>query len=377
MNQPIQASILTHFADLDDPRDERGKDHRLLDIVAIAICAVICGAESWVDIELYGQSKQEWLSTFLSLDNGIPSHDTVARVFARLDPEQMQECFLRWITAISQLSQGEVIAIDGKTLRHSYDRANGKGAIHMVSAWASANRLVLGQRKVEDKSNEITAIPQLLQVLTLKGCIVTIDAMGCQKEIASTIIDRGGDYILALKGNQGGLFEDVQWLFEQAQATQFQQVTHDVSQTIDKGHGRIEIRRCWTLSNSELGYLIQKPQWKGLQTVVMLQSERRSNGHVSTETRYYISSLDQDAAKIAAAIRTHWTVENNLHWVLDVSFDEDACRIRKHHAPQNLSLLRHIALNLLGQDNSTKAGIAAKRKKAGWDDAYLLRILAL
>lgn len=344
-----------------------------------------------MDIELYGQSKQEWLGTFLSLDNGIPSHDTVARVFARLDPEQMQECFLRWITAISQLSQGEVIAIDGKTLRHSYDRANGKGAIHMVSAWASANRLVLGQRKVEDKSNEITAIPQLLQVLTLEGCIVTrdggrnysprhsltIDAMGCQKEIASTIIDRGGNYILALKGNQKGLFEDVQWLFEQAQATQFQQVTYDVSQTIDKGHGRIEIRRCWTLSNSKLGYLIQKPQWKGLQTVVMLQSERRSSGQVSTETRYYISSLDQDAAKIAAAIRTHWTVENNLHWVLDVSFDEDARRIRKHHAPQNLSLLRHIALNLLGQDNSTKAGIAAKRKKAGWDDAYLLRILAL
>ncbi|PSB14700.1 ISAs1 family transposase [Phormidesmis priestleyi ULC007] len=377
MNSPTDARILSHFADLDDPRNQRGKDHRLLDIVAIAICAVICGAESWVDIELYGQSKQEWLGTFLSLNKGIPSHDTFARVFARLDPDQMQACFISWIRAISQLSAGEVIAIDGKTVRHSYDRANGKGAIHMVSAWASANRLVLGQRKVDEKSNEITAIPQLLQVLAIEGCIVTIDAMGTQKEIASVIIDKGADYILALKGNQGGLFEDVQWLFEQAQATQFQEVAHDFAQTIDKGHGRTEIRRCWTLSESELDYLVQKSQWKGLQTVVMLQSERRVNGQVSTESRYYISSLASHAAKIAAAIRTPWMVENHLHWVLDVSFNEDACRIRKDHAPQNLSLLRHIALNLLGQDQSTKVGIAAKRKKAGWDDAYLLRILAL
>lgn len=236
--------------------------------------------------------------------------------------------------------------------------------------------MVLGQRKVDEKSNEITAIPQLLHVLAIEGCIVTIDAMGTQKEIASAIIDKGADYVLALKGNQGGLFEDVQWLFEQAQATQFQDVAHDFAQTIDKGHGRIETRRCWTLSESELDYLIQKPQWKGLQTVVMLQSERRINGQVSTQTRYYISSLASHAANIAAAIRTHWTVENHLHSVLDVSFDEDACRIRKDHAPQNLSLLRHLALNLLGQDKSTKAGIAAKRKKAGWDDAYLLRILA-
>jgi predicted transposase YbfD/YdcC len=376
MNPPTDASILTHFADLDDPRDERGKDHQLLDIIAIAICAVICGAESWVDIELYGLSKQEWLGTFLRLNNGIPSHDTFARVFARLDPEQMQACFLSWIGAISQLSSGEVIAIDGKTVRHSYDRANGKSAIHMVSAWASANRLVLGQCKVDEKSNEITAIPHLLQVLAIEGCIVTIDAMGAHKEIARVIIDKGADYVLALKGNQGGLFEDVQWLFEQAQATQFQDVAHDFAQTIDKGHGRIEIRRCWTLSDSELDYLIQKSQWQGLQTVVMLQSQRRINGQTSTQTRYYISSLASHAAAILAAIRTHWTVENQLHWVLDVSFDEDACRIRKDHAPQNLSLLRHIALNLLGQDNSTRAGMAAKRKKAGWDDTYLLRILA-
>jgi len=288
----------------------------------------------------------------------------------------MQACFTSWITAISRLSAGEVVPIDGKTVRHSYDKPNGKGAIQMVSAWASAKRLVLGQRKVDEKSNEITAIPQLLPVLAIEGCIVTIDAMGTQKEIASAIMAQGADYVLALKGNQGGLFEDVQWLFEQAQSRQFQDVAHDFAQTIDQGHGRIEIRRCWTLSHAELGYLIQKPQWSGLQTVVMLQSERRINAQVSTETRYYISSLESHAAKIAAAIRTHWTIENNLHWVLDVSFDEDACRIRKDHAPQNLSVLRHIALNLLGQDQLTKAGTAAKRKKAGWDDTYLLRLLA-
>ncbi|WNZ44271.1 ISAs1 family transposase [Leptolyngbya boryana CZ1] len=376
MTQPTDARILTHFADLADPRDERGKDHLLIDIITITICAVICGAESWVDIELYGQSKQAWFSTFLKLPHGIPSHDTFARVFARLDPEAMQQCFLGWIRAISALSAGEAIAIDGKKVRHSYDTVNGKGAIHMVSAWASENRLVLGQQKVNEKSNEITAIPLLLEVLAIEGCIVTIDAMGTQKEIATTIIERGADYVLALKGNQGGLFEDVQWLFEQAQAVQFQDVAHDFVQTIDKGHGRIEIRRCWTLADAELDYLVQKPQWKGLKTVVMLQRERKMNGQMSSETHYYISSLDPDATKLLAAIRTHWTVENHLHWVLDVAFDEDACRIRKDYAPQNFSLLRHIALNLLGQDKTTKAGIAAKRKKAGWDDGYLLKILS-
>jgi predicted transposase YbfD/YdcC len=252
MSQPTDARILTHFACLEDPHDERGKDHLLIDILTIAICAVLCGAESWVDIELYGQSKQVWFSTFLKLPHGVPSHDTFARVFARLDPETMQQCFLSGLTAISALSAGAVIAIDGKKVRHSYDTANGKGAIHMVSAWASANRLVLGQQKVDEKSNEITAIPMLLQVLALEGCIVTLDAMGTQKELATTILERGADYILALKGNQSGLFEEVQWLFEQAQAVQFEAVAHDVAQTLDKGHGRIEIRRCWTLAEAEL-----------------------------------------------------------------------------------------------------------------------------
>jgi predicted transposase YbfD/YdcC len=287
----------------------------------------------------------------------------------------MQQCFIQWIGAISQLTQGEIIAIDGKTVRGSYD-SSGKGAIHMVSAWASQNRLVLGQRKVQEKSNEIRAIPELLEVLAIAGCIVTIDAMGCQREIAAAIIDQGADYVLALKDNQPTLFEDVQWLFEQAQSIQFQDVEHDVARSLDKGHGRIEVRRCYTLSGSELDYLVQKNHWKGLQTVAMVESERRLNGKVSTERRYYLSSLSQDAAVINAAIRSHWTIENGLHWVLDVSFHEDSCRIRKDHAPQNMSLLRQIALNLLGQDKSTQVGISAKRKKAGWDDAYLVRILA-
>lgn len=243
----------------------------------------------------------------------------------------------------------------------------------MVSAWASANRLVLGQRKVDDKSNEITAIPALLKVLEIAGCIVTIDAMGCQRDIASTIIEGGADYVLALKGNQGGLFEDVQWLFQQAQASKFEDVTHGFAQSIDKGHGRIEIRRCWTLS--QLDYLIQKPLWQGLQTVVLVQSERRCNGQRTTENRFFISSLPSQAALLLNAVRTHWSIENSLHWVLDVSFHEDACRIHRDYAPQNMALLRHLALNLLAKDSSSKRGIAARRKKAAWDQTYLIKLL--
>lgn len=354
-------SILTHFAELEDPRIERTKEHLLLDIVTIAICAVICGAESWVDIEAYGEAKHDWLGKFLALPSGIPSDDTFARVFARLDSQQLQQCFLNWISAISDLTSGEVIAIDGKQLRHSYDRGANKGAIYMVSAWATTNRLVLGQRQVDEKSNEITAIPQLLRVLELSGCIVTLDAMGTQKDIAAAIVNKGADYVLALKGNQVSLHEDVQWLFEQAQKTQFDQVPHDFHQTVDKGHGRIEIRRCWTLS--DLDYLVQKQQWQNLQTVAMIQAERRINGTTSIESRFYISSLGGNAKQIANAVRSHWAIENPLHWVLDVSFGEDASRIRTENALQNFALLRQIALNLLTQEKIDKAGVKAKRKK--------------
>ena len=375
MNNAIEVSLLRHFEGVEDPRDNRGKEHKLLDIIVIAICAVISGGENWEDIALFGASKQEWLGTFLQLPKGIPCDDTFARVFARLNPQQMQNSFISWVKSVSQVLKGEVVAIDGKTLRHSYDRGADKGAIHMVSAWASANRLILGQCKVDEKSNEITAIPELLKLLEIKGCIVTIDAMGCQKEIASQIIEQGADYVLALKGNQGGLFEDVQWLFEQAINTDFVDVDHDFSQSIDKGHGRLEIRRCWTLSN--LDYLTQLPLWTGLQTIALVQSERRINGKVSTENRYYISSLPSNATVIAEAVRTHWSIENSLHWVLDVSFHEDASRIRKDNSPENMAVLRHFALNLLSRDKSSKFSMRAKRNKAAWDLAYLIHLLNL
>lgn len=375
MNSTIEVSLLRHFEGVEDPRDNRGKAHNLLDIIVIAICAVISGGENWEDIALFGKSKQEWLGTFLQLPNGIPCDDTFARVFARLNPQQMQNSFISWVKSVSQVLKGEVIAIDGKTLRHSYDKGADKGAIHMVSAWASANRLVLGQCKVDEKSNEITAIPELLKLLEIKGCIVTIDAMGCQKEIASQIVQQGADYVLALKGNQGGLFADVQWLFQQAINNDFVDVDHDFCQSIDKCHGRLEIRRCWTLSN--LDYLTQLPLWANLQTVAMVQSERRINGKVSTENRYYISSLPANATVMSKAVRTHWSIENSLHWVLDVSFNEDASRIRKDNSPENMAMLRHFALNLLSRDKSSKSSMRAKRHKAAWDLAYLNHLLSL
>lgn len=373
MSQVADASILTHFSSLPDPRDNRGKEHLLQDILVIAICAVISGAEGWEDIAEYGRAKKSWLNTFLALPHGIPSADTLARIFARLDPEQFQNCFMSWVKTIGTRLEAEIINLDGKTLRHSDDKSTQKKAIHLVSAWASHSRLVLAQTKVEEKSNEITAIPELLQLLELSGCIVTIDAMGCQKTIAAAIVEQKADYILALKGNQGKLYEDVQWLFEQAKAVNFASVDHDFYQSINKGHGRVEIRRYWTLS--ELDYLEQFERWQGLKTIVMVQSERQIEGQISLETRYLIGSLPLDAVRIAQAVRSHWAIENSLHWVLDVSFNEDNSRIRKDHAPENLARLRHLALNLLSRDSSTKRGIAARRKKAAWDDSYLIKIL--
>jgi predicted transposase YbfD/YdcC len=375
MSPVIDGSILTHFAGLEDPRDPRGKEHLLLDIVVIVVCAVISGADGWDDIAEYGRAKQEWLGSFLELANGIPCADTFGRVFARIDPEGMQQCFQSWVRAVSQLIHGEIVAVDGKTLRHSDDWEAGKGAIVMVSAWASASRLVLGQRKVSEKSNEITAIPELLKLLEINGCIVTMDAMGCQKEIAAEIVEAGADYVLALKGNQGGLFEDVQWLFKQAESVDFEGVEHSFAQRVDKGHGRIEIRRCWTLS--QLDYLTQKPLWKGLQTVVKVESVRRCQGKVTTESRFFISSLASDAAVLLNAVRTHWSIENSLHWVLDVSFGEDDSSIHRDYAAENMAVLRHLALNLLSRDSSEKRGIAARRKKAAWDQDYLIKILSL
>jgi predicted transposase YbfD/YdcC len=376
MSQPGQTTLAAHFSQVPDPRLDRTKEHQLFDILVIAICAVLCGANDWVGIATFGQARLAWFRTFLALPNGIPSHDTFGRVFARLNPEAFAQAFMSWTQAIRTVLPAEVIAIDGKVLRRSHDQGVGKGAIDMVSAWATANHLVLGQRKTAEKSNEITAIPELLRVLDVTGCIVTIDAMGCQTKIVETIIERGGDYVIAVKENQPRLYHDVQTAFQDARTTQFRDVAHDFHQTVEKDHGRIEIRRCWTITEpSYLEYINDAQAWQQLRAIVMVEAERQRGNQTTVETRYFITSLANDAPLALHAVRGHWGIENQVHWVLDLAFREDESRVRKEHGPENLAVVRHIALNMLKQDKTTKLGTQNKRLKAAWDQDYLLALL--
>lgn len=374
--KPLEV-IEEHFGKITDPRMDRTKHHKLIDIIAIAICAVICGAESWVDIELFGNSKVHWLATFLELPNGIPSHDTFGRVFSLLDAQQFQLAFYEWVWAVNDIIQGQVINIDGKCLRGSDEQRLGKRAIYMVSAWAVENEIVLGQRKVDEKSNEITAIPELLKILSISGCIVTIDAMGTQTNIAKTIREAKADYVLSVKDNQGHLFEDIATLFAVDQAQNFKYASFEYKKTVNKGHGRIEVRECWSTSNPEYLNLIRGLQnWTDLQSIIMIICTRIIGDQETKYVRYYISSLPSNAERILHAVRSHWSIENKLHWVLDVALNEDRSRIRKDQAPENFAVLRHMALNLLKQEKTAKGGIHAKQFQAALNEEYLLKVLA-
>ncbi|MCW5318438.1 ISAs1 family transposase [Nostoc sp. KVJ3] len=369
-------TIADHFGVIEDPRIDRTKRHKLIDIMTIAVCAVICGADGWVGIETYGCAKYEWLKTFLELPNGIPSHDTFARVFAQINPQQFQSCFVNWMKSIHQITSGEIIAIDGKTLRGSYEESSEQSAIQIVSAWATRNRLVLGQVKVDEKSNEITAIPELLKVLDISGCIVTIDAIGCQKEIVRLITQQDADYVITLKKNQGNLYSEVEKLLQAGISTGFEGIEHSTYKTEERGHGRHEIRHYLMLSQIQ-SRLNSDSVWSNFNSVGMVESVRSLNGETTVETHYFISSLESNAKQFGNSIRSHWGIENSLHWVLDVALREDDCRIRKDNAPQNFAILRHIAVNLLGQEKRVKRGIKNKQFLAGLDNNYLSRVLAL
>jgi predicted transposase YbfD/YdcC len=374
--KPLEA-IEEHFIKVSDPRKDRTKDHKLIDIIAIAICAIICGAEGWTDIEIFGNSKATWLKTFLELPNGIPSHDTFGRVFGMIDAQQFQLAFWEWVWAVNDIVQGQIVNIDGKCLRGSDDRKLGKRAIYMVSAWAAENEIVLGQRKVDEKSNEITAIPELLKLLNLSGCIVTIDAMGTQTAIAKAIREADADYVLSVKENQGHLFEDISVLFGVDREQNFKYASLDHKKIVNKGHGRIEVRECWSTSNAEYLNLIRGVQnWAGIRSIAMIVCTRIIDGKETQYVRYYISSLVSDAERILQIVRKHWAIENELHWVLDVAMNEDRSRVRKDQSPENLAVLRHIALNLLKQEKTAKGGIRAKQFQAALKEDYLLKVLA-
>ena len=334
--------------------------------------AVVAGADDWVEIAAYARAREAWFRGFLELPGGVPSHDTFGRVFALLDPDAFGKCYVDWIRALINIPD-ELVAIDGKTLRRSHDRSNGKSAIHMVNAWAVNSGLVLAQVKTEAKSNEITAIPELLKLLDVKGSVVTIDAMGCQKEIARQIVAKEADYVFSLKGNQGNLHKEVELLFQDAKKNNFKDLPHDSFTTVDGEHGRIETR-CYTTVD-DVSWFGEKNKWAKLSSFGMIESQREIDGEIKGETRYFISSLPSDAKRFAAAARGHWAVENNLHWTLDIAFREDDSRVRSGHAPANLAIIRRLALSLIKQDRNRKIGIKASRKRAGWDMEYIKKLI--
>jgi predicted transposase YbfD/YdcC len=378
MADPVNASIVEHFRTLEDPRVERTKRHLLLDILVIAVCTLLTGGEGFQDMELFGKSKRAWLQTFLALPHGIPSHDTFGRVFARLNPQRFQTCFLSWTQAIAQLTQGTLVSLDGKTVKASLDRATASSPLHMVSAWCSENGgLVVGQTKTESKSNEITAIPQLLHLLAIKGCMVTIDAMGCQTAIAGQIRDQGGDYLLALKGNHRKAYTAVKQYFHQHIEHHLAwRTVENFFDAFDDSHGRTVRRRVWTMTDLEA--LPELAKWPDLQAVIVVETIRAAypGAPITSDYRVYIASLIRSATAFVTMIRQHWDIENKLHWSLDVTFNEDRCRIRKDHAPENVAALRHIALNLLRQEHSQHRSLRQKRFLCGLDEHYLLTVFS-
>jgi predicted transposase YbfD/YdcC len=363
---------------MEDPRIDRTRDHKLIDILVIGLCSMITVGENFTDMEDFGKAKHQWLKTFLELPNGIPSHDTFNRVFSAIDPDHFLDCFVQWVKGACPTLGDDIVAIDGKALRRA--RSEGRAIPHIVSAWALENGLVLGQVKVDEKSNEITAIPELLRVLELQGCVVTIDAMGCQKDIAADIIQAKADYVLALKGNHATVNEEFREYFADtipagADAKIPRPEDMDFYETIDKGHGRIEVRRYW--HTTDIGWFEDKKLWGGLRSAGMVESSREMNGEKSTERRLYLSSLDLDAKRFAKAVRGHWGVENSLHWTMDVTFGEDQSRARDQHAAQNLATLRRIVLNLLKKDKTPKLSLRRKRTKAALDERFLKKLLGI
>ena len=376
--KPAPRTIVESFKELRDPRIHRTRRHKLVDILVIGLCSLLTGGEGFTDMALFGRAKRDWLKGFLELPHGIPSHDTFNRVFSAIDPHCFLECFVKWVQGICPALEGCVLAIDGKALRHALNE--GDSIPYIVSAWASEYGLVLGQVKVNDKSNEITAIPELLRVLELKGCIVTIDAMGCQKDIAAQIADKQADYVLALKGNHATAHDEIKEFFADAVlpcAVQPQESvspgTMDFFQTIEKDHGRIETRRYW--QSTDIDWFEDKPLWKELHSIGMVESIRCEKGKRSIERRYYLSSLLLDVKTFAKAVREHWGVENPLHWTLDVTFREDQSRARSKNAAQNLATLRRIALNLVKADKSKNNSLRGKRLLAALDEEFLQHLL--